>query len=832
MCKKIAYIVKILHQMTKVSVEIKITVTAIRNSECNATREVQVFLRDNGFHDFSHHAPGNIITIQAIALPSGNSVPLTMKMPPNRGEKRLGILKALIDELLLQAGDSIVMEKSDDNLVVRKVASEEADSSSERRQEVDILTSGADAALEGVTEQNDGNENGIDLSNANKNEFLNQLLWLHQDGKEAISHPRSWASPPLLEVETKQDRKVAEIVEAIKRANTGTGIWFSWTGSPGNGKSAAVGKIYRDLRESYDFKVRNSNDDLIPLEDTDPAEIPYRIEVHPRDERYAVCWLIQDASVLPDKYSSVAEPAKGLLNELDNAYRKGVSVVICANRGVLEAAIALIMTNNSDYEGENWSDLKKIITVFDQGTCIDIFDLRPEGTRPPFSEVKVEAEILDNKSLLIGNEDNPFSRLLEKATAAENWQACETCSLSSYCPWKQNRELLADDAIKQNFLKILGRAEAFGGQVIPFRAAIALVSNLLAGCPDDYQGTSPTPCFWVKEQVKEGNFFALLGKRIYMQLFSSFSPMGLESIPMLREKQLEALGHGLVNSESLSNKSNKALSFLLKPEKWPSTSLGLDWLLDIDGILQKLDPINAPLPSEFLDDWTGTATPFIDSTSDASGLETVCEEIFKELAELVDSGIQGSTQISWQLKRWISAFTLRLGALLEGKTHWSERLDAFVEILAICRKEIKDGNELSKEDAFKSKLTEAMGTASSDDFIKVNENFEVTSRSARESLQPRISSEQPSNLLLSIEYGKERFQLKGELLVWLLSVGDGKMLEVSVPEDVNSHLVDTRNRASSSVGYASDEEATIRLLDTKEQKTLKRRAGRVFNPNE
>ena len=120
-----------------------------------------------------------------------------------------------------------------------------------------------------------------------------------------------------------------------------------------------------------------------------------------------------------------------------------------------------------------------------------------------------------------------------------------------------------------------------------------------------------------------------------------------------------------------------------------------------------------------------------------------------------------------------------------------------------------------------------MGTASSDDFIKVNENFEVTSQSATQSLQPRISSEQPSNLFFPLNTGKNAFN-KGELLVWLLSVGDGKMLEVSVPEDVNSHLVDTRNRASSSVGYASDEEATIRLLDTKEQKTLKRREGRVY----
>lgn len=814
--------------------QIKITTTGLIKGYFDAVVALQNFLRDSNIIDFDGLEVKKKYQVPVKLLPSGMKVKLSMYRPETKGGvfKRIGLSKEFSYGLGLSAGDSIEFIMIGSELCVRKALSEEDDPTSLRGQELDAISLGGADALEEALGEHASNSFAIDLKNANENEFLNQLLWLHQDGKEAISHPRSWASPPLLEVETKQDRKVSEIVEAIKRANSGTGIWFSWTGSPGNGKSAAVGKIYRDLRESYDFKVRNSNDDLTPIEDTDPAEIPYRIEVHPRDERYAVCWLIQDASVLPDKYSSVAEPAKGLLNELDNAYRKGVSVVICANRGVLEAAIALIMTNNSDYEGENWPDLKKIITVFDQGSCIDIFDLRPEGTRPPFSKVKVEAEILDNKSLLIGNEDNPFSRLLDKATAAESWQACETCSLSSYCPWKQNRELLADDAIKQNFLKILGRAEAFGGQVIPFRAAIALVSNLLAGCPDDYQGTSSTPCFWVKEQVKEGNFFALLGKRVYMQLFSSFSPMGLESITMLQEKQLEALGHGLVNSESLSNKSKKALSFLLKPEKWPSTSLGLDWLLDIDGILQKLDPINSPLPSEFLDDWTGTANPFIHSTPDASGLETVCEEIFIELVGLVDSGVQGSTQISWQLKRWISAFTLRLGALLEGKTHWSERLDKFVEILAICRKEIKDDNEFRKENAFKSKLTKAMGTASSDDFIKVNENFEVTSRSARESLQPRISSEQPSNLLLSIEYGKERFQLKGELLVWLLSVGDGKMLEISVPEDVNSHLVDTRNRASSSVGYASDEDATIRLTNTQEQETLQRVEGRVFNPNE
>ena len=111
------------------SVFVKITRTSLNNSECNATKEVQEFLKQEDIHDFSLQQPGDVIKIEAIAMPSKNKVPLTMKIPPNRGrEKRLGILKDLINELGLQAGDSMEMEMDDGNLVVRKVVPEEGNS--------------------------------------------------------------------------------------------------------------------------------------------------------------------------------------------------------------------------------------------------------------------------------------------------------------------------------------------------------------------------------------------------------------------------------------------------------------------------------------------------------------------------------------------------------------------------------------------------------------------------------------------------------------------------------------------------------------------------------
>ncbi len=78
-----------------------------------------------------------------------------------------------------------------------------------------------------------------------KNNFLVELLALQQDGKHAISAPTNWTHVPLLEVKTEVDEVVNELIETILVGNNrnDTARWHFFIGSPGNGKSAAMGKL-------------------------------------------------------------------------------------------------------------------------------------------------------------------------------------------------------------------------------------------------------------------------------------------------------------------------------------------------------------------------------------------------------------------------------------------------------------------------------------------------------------------------------------------------------------------------------------------------------------
>ena len=84
-----------------------------------------------------------------------------------------------------------------------------------------------------------------------KNEFLTKLLALQQDGKDAISAPSNWSiSPPLLNVETELGKVIERIADRFLAGNNGenhTGYWYFLIGSPGNGKSAAMGKLSKLL---------------------------------------------------------------------------------------------------------------------------------------------------------------------------------------------------------------------------------------------------------------------------------------------------------------------------------------------------------------------------------------------------------------------------------------------------------------------------------------------------------------------------------------------------------------------------------------------------------
>ena len=93
------------------------------------------------------------------------------------------------------------------------------------------------------------------------NPFLLDLLGLQQDGRQAISAPTNWTqSRPLLEVPTELDARITELsTSCLLRGSNSIGRWHFFIGSPGNGKSAAVGQLVRALIQEQSCTIVDDN---------------------------------------------------------------------------------------------------------------------------------------------------------------------------------------------------------------------------------------------------------------------------------------------------------------------------------------------------------------------------------------------------------------------------------------------------------------------------------------------------------------------------------------------------------------------------------------------
>ncbi|MCZ2153914.1 MAG: hypothetical protein LC114_08455 [Bryobacterales bacterium] len=363
------------------------------------------------------------------------------------------------------------------------------------------------------------------------NQFLQKLLTLQQDGAGAISSPSRWDIPPLLEVDTSIDLQMDKIASQVMDARD-TGSWFFLVGSPGNGKSAAVGRLVRNLAESG-FSIKTSEGRK--LGELSPGEIPYLLVAKREGERFARVWIAQDASVVSDPYADEIEPAEELIELVSRAWEKGISLVVCTNRGVIEHAERLLEKRG---ETSPWVLAIRNATS-DEPKNVVIPSAR--GKHTVSANLDITVARLDQESLLQGNGINVFDRLVGKACQAGNWSACDNCSSMPSCPFRENQRWLSDEGGRTHFLNLMRRAELFSGQNIVLREALALISLLLAGCPKDYN--DGTPCDWVAENIKKANLFSLVGRRIYMLLYSSAAPLGIELEPGLASLQLKQLSN-------------------------------------------------------------------------------------------------------------------------------------------------------------------------------------------------------------------------------------------------------------------------------------------------
>ena len=657
------------------------------------------------------------------------------------------------------------------------------------------------------------------------NPFVTKLIRLQQDGKEAISGPANWREPPLLEVSTDPDDEINALLDAIHPspgANPRRGRWHWLIGSPGNGKSAKLGLLARRLQQRGN---RILSEDGVEVGESDADWLPYLLEVRERGKPYRFAYLVQDASVVRDPFGAVCDPAKDLADVLRLATAHGTSLLLCTNWGVLQRLFDWGHTNPQMRE-EPWFRAVKgaerkggdSVTVHSGGGT--------HGEKTVFDELEVTYEYLDKRSLLVNSDI--FGRLIENATAEQNWNACSVCPSKSLCPLKSNRDDLATDRLRRNVLDILRRAEVLDGQIIVFREAVALISVLLAGCPDDHHGR--TPCEWVHDQVDGKKIFNLLARRVPSVLFGATRPHGLEG-PEHHSPGTMASRHDQISAlqelEDLLHDSppvQQALAAVTLPGGL-STNMGVGRLLGPDGAIPALDPSLEPRHAVTLDEFVAVATSFpsadppgaVASSLGIRAIEEQCllawEDIFNAIAATGDP-VTNQDLYFWA-RRWQTTCLAWIAAVTRGLTALQPELDGYLKFLTTSEEWTQQLTMMRTLEGVLEKLLapraqHGLGAV----HVELATSLWLTGQWAQSMLRPRLQHDGAggSNALLVKMGDCHQFVITAETFAWLSRQHELCLSNLSVNPDVLETLRRTQAQAAAASDYSIQDDDVVLLI--------------------
>ncbi len=682
-------------------------------------------------------------------------------------------------------------------------------------------------------------------ANSHVNPFVRQLVRLQQDGKEAISGPANWREPPLLEIPTDSEDDIDALIKSMSQSSgdaPNRGRWHWLIGSPGNGKSAKLGLIARRLMErGYEIV----SEDGVAVGESDPDWLPYLLEVRERGQRYRFAYLVQDASVVRDPFGTVCDPAQDLADVLKLATAQGTSLLLCTNWGVLQRLFDMGHTDPTTRE-ERWfravsnslSKERPKVTIYPAGG-----NLR---NKLVFDELEVTYEILDNRSLLVNS--NLFERLFEKATEQQRWNACNGCPSISLCPMKANRDDLTQHSLRSNVLHILRRAEVLDGQIIVFREAVALLSLLLAGCPNDH-GTR-TPCDWVHDQIGNNRIFNLLARRIPSLLFSATNPHGLERprqhgqlAPSCRREQLAAL-QTIIPLLEHQPVVRDAVAAVTAPRDL-SRDVGLERLLGPGGAIPVLDPSLEPRHVVKLDqfiaaakshrsiDRSGEPTP----PSGIGAIEARClqawEVVFDAIAETGDP-VSGQAQYFW-LRRWQASCLAWMASVESGLTALQPELESYLAFLSTSGERTELLSKMRDlEEVLASLLAPETLTVGDGVHVELAKSLWLSGSWTGREIKPRLQhhGHRASNTLL-VKLGQtHEFIVTAETFIWLSRRLALNLSSVSFNPEILEALRRTQAQAAATSEYSrQDEDVTIVIID--EERTehrISRMQGYILPP--
>jgi len=570
--------------------------------------------------------------------------------------------------------------------------------------------------------------------------------------------------------------------------------------------------------------------DGTPIEDLPDDQVPYQLDVFEPGNSFPTARIVQDASVVRNPYAATVDPAADLITTLTECWERGISLIVCTNRGVLEKAFR---DTHLDQQINQSVWFRKVLKPISEHLSTQPFDASPfpvRDPRGPFQAIDARAIYLDTRSLVLNSDT--FKQVLGQAVAEDRWLACAECPARELCPFLANRSWLATADGSAQLIDLLRRAEVLSSQVIVFREALALVSFFLAGCARDY-GTQH-PCEWVQDKAEAGDIFNLSTRRLHMCLYCSSCPSGLEANEKLSSRQRAGLALVHDSLDALSPEAAAVRGVLVGSP--PSTDAGVTRLLGQDGVLSKLDPVFGPLPSTFFDAWDGSYDTFLTfSHVYISDLDRECVKAWGRLEQAVESlETYAAATAYWSIRRWSSQYMMRLGVMVESRTSHSEEIDRFTELLNLLAVPATDRSRVQKirlrelQDQIQNLLVRASEKGRAPGVV-LSPTVVVGGDWVTTNLKPQVAATQASgSLTLGVTFGPDKHgcQLSAAVYLWIQQRVAGHIDARCMPADVLSDAIDARARALARSSYAfSPEDVVLRITGDHEAFTVTRIDG-------
>lgn len=661
-----------------------------------------------------------------------------------------------------------------------------------------------------------------------QNPYVSKLLHLQQDGQQSEIGPHNWEVQPtdFPLVLTPQVEAIMASADQLIKGGT-SGVWHFLVGAPGNGKSALIGILVRKLlNNGWENFSKKTNDKRL-------SHVTELRKPSASNKEYSQLVIVQDASVSAEPHDPNSKLATELKDVLLECFEAGKSVLVCANRGVLEGLPELLLSD----------DTKKLRSVIRKGLKKkheETIDSLSTSKNRVYKTLSIKFDHLDHETLL-GSQNSegvtPVGELINLMTSQENWKVCESCSSSRLCPFYNNQKLLSTTDVRSRFLDLLGRAETYRNQPIVFRECIALFSTILSGVPSDYIGRSP--CDWVHNVVRDKNYLTLIDRRLYQIAFSDRSRGNLCNDSAVEAAQLENLKL-LTNSNVGDTEHIKSFLNSLPTRISASGDLRL--------ALAALDPALAPQDANVVDSYSfdsPTLRKQLASEGDHWALEIEAIDAWKETSRRIQNEEYAAAADGLQVLNRITTMSLiRLGAL-NPKLHVD-----FVEKFEVVEKfenEIKNYKRLIKLIGDRSNIDQdeaewimeqqttiaecvALASGYNAKWSRLMDNLEVKNESLNNLSPLSICRDvRPPYLSIDIKFGSNssiRQSLSAEVYCWISKTRSDskcKLAPESIPEQLLSGLRVARRNAIAKSGYLTDADVEISADDEHQGRLLMRK---------